>query len=172
LIPATPALPQLVEIQKSQASELIQSAPIAGLPVGSAGLPVVYAGDFNGFAAATYDILVNPERVDAWKSKFPMQLCSEGQAGAGDLGCTCCQDPKLDNPMSKLSHRIDLVIVPNNTQIEHYLSGLPFTHQRYAPALNSRQSARRTSAMPSFPSQSDISLVAGALTTKAHQAAP
>jgi hypothetical protein len=35
-----------------------------------------------------------------------------------DRGCTCCQDPDLRNDTSKLSHRIDLVIVPPNTEIE------------------------------------------------------
>src|SRR5262245_13343479 len=37
---------------------------------------------------------------------------------AGDRrGCTCCQDPNLSNPMSKLDHRVDLVIVPPGTDI-------------------------------------------------------
>jgi hypothetical protein len=68
----------------------------------------------------TYKILVdNSGRIDAWQKKNPMASCPEPRP-AGDhdrSGCTCCQDPNLSNPMSKLDHRIDLVIVPPNTDI-------------------------------------------------------
>ena len=40
---------------------------------------------------------------------------------AGDhdrSGCTCCQNPKLNNPTSELDHRVDLVIVPRGVGIE------------------------------------------------------
>lgn len=112
LTPATPEVPALIEIQKAQASELIQSA-------GQTDLPVVYAGDFNTvFGLATYQILVNSGRVDAWQQKNPMASCAEGHPAEDRRGCTCCQDPDLRNSMSKLSHRIDLVIVPPHTEIE------------------------------------------------------
>ena len=59
----TPELPALIEIQKAQASELIQSA-------GKTDLPVVYAGDFNTVVGSpTYQILVGSDRVDAWQQK-------------------------------------------------------------------------------------------------------
>jgi hypothetical protein len=104
--------PALIDIQKLQASELIQSA-------GKTDLPVVYAGDFNtvlGFA--TYQILVGSGRIDAWQQKNPLAACAEGHPPEDRRGCTCCQDPDLRNPMSKLSHRIDLVIVPPGTEVE------------------------------------------------------
>jgi hypothetical protein len=121
LMPATPEFPALIEIQKAQALELIQSAGKPDLPGGSV-LPVVYAGDFNTVAGLdTYKILVdNSGRIDAWQQKNPTASCPEPRP-AGDhdrSGCTCCQDPNLRNPMSKLDHRIDLVIVPPHTEIE------------------------------------------------------
>jgi endonuclease/exonuclease/phosphatase family metal-dependent hydrolase len=112
LMPATPEFPALIEIQNAQASELIQSA-------GKTDLPVVYAGDFNTVVGlATYQILVGSGRVDAWQQKNPMASCAEGHPAEDRRGCTCCQYPDLRNPMSKLSHRVDLVIVPPNTEIE------------------------------------------------------
>jgi endonuclease/exonuclease/phosphatase family metal-dependent hydrolase len=109
LMPVTPAL---IDIQKAQASELIQSA-------GNTDLPVVYAGDFNTVVgSATYRILIDSGRSDAWQQKNPMASCTEGHAPDDRRGCTCCQDSNLLNPTSKLSHRIDLVIVPPNTEIE------------------------------------------------------
>jgi len=108
----TPVTPALIDIQKAQASELIQSAV-------KTDLPVVYAGDFNTVvASATYQILVDSGRVDAWQQKNPMAPCTEGHPPEDRGGCTCCQDPDLRNPISKLSHRIDLVIVPPHTEIE------------------------------------------------------
>lgn len=120
LTPVALDQPQLIAIQKAQALELIQSAGKPDLPGGSV-LPVVYAGDFNTVAGLdTYKILVeNSGRIDAWQKKNPMASCPEPRP-AGDhdrSGCTCCQDPSLSNPMSKLDHRIDLVIVPPNTDI-------------------------------------------------------
>jgi endonuclease/exonuclease/phosphatase family metal-dependent hydrolase len=120
LTPVALDQPQLIAIQKAQALELIQSAGKPDLPGGSV-LPVVYAGDFNTVAGLdTYKILVdNSGRIDAWQKKNPMASCPEPRP-AGDhdrSGCTCCQDPNLSNPMSKLDHRIDLVIVPPNTDI-------------------------------------------------------
>ncbi len=120
LTPVALDQPQLIAIQKSQALELIQSAGKPDLPGGSV-LPVVYAGDFNTVAGLdTYKILVdNSGRIDAWQKKNPMASCPEPRP-EGDhdrSGCTCCQDPNLSNPMSKLDHRIDLVIVPPNTDI-------------------------------------------------------
>jgi endonuclease/exonuclease/phosphatase family metal-dependent hydrolase len=113
LTPATPQIPQLIEIQKAQALELIQSA-------GKTDLPVVYAADFNTvFGAPTYEILVgNSGRVDAWLKKNPTISCPEVNPPVVRPGCTCCQNPKLNNPTSELSHRIDLVIVSPSIGIE------------------------------------------------------
>jgi endonuclease/exonuclease/phosphatase family metal-dependent hydrolase len=113
LTPATPQIPQLIEIQKAQALELIQSA-------GKTDLPVVYAADFNTvFGAPTYEILVgNSGRVDAWLKKNPTVSCAEVNPPVVRPGCTCCQNPKLNNPTSELSHRIDLVIVSPSIGIE------------------------------------------------------
>ena len=120
LTPLSLAHPELLVVQRKQALELIQSAGRPDLPGGSV-LPVVYAGDFNTVAGLEpYNILVgNSGRIDAWRKKNPMASCPEPRP-AGDhdrSGCTCCQDPNLSNPMSKLDHRIDLVIVPPNTDI-------------------------------------------------------
>jgi endonuclease/exonuclease/phosphatase family metal-dependent hydrolase len=113
LTPATPQIPQLIEIQRAQALELIQSA-------GKTDLPVVYAADFNTvFGAPTYEILVgNSGRVDAWLKKNPTVSCPEVNPPVVRPGCTCCQNPKLNNPTSELSHRIDLVIVSPSIGIE------------------------------------------------------
>jgi endonuclease/exonuclease/phosphatase family metal-dependent hydrolase len=121
LLPVDLTQPQLIAIQKAQALELIQSAGKPDLPGGSV-LPVVYAGDFNTVAGLdTYNILVdNSDRIDAWQKKNPpMASCPEPRP-TGDhdrSGCTCCQDAKLSNPMSQLDHRVDLMIVPPNTDI-------------------------------------------------------
>jgi endonuclease/exonuclease/phosphatase family metal-dependent hydrolase len=112
LTPATPQMPQLIEIQKAQASELIQSA-------GKTDLPVVYAADFNTvFGLPTYEILIgNSGRVDAWLKKNPTVSCPEVNPPVVRPGCTCCQNPKLNNDTSELSHRIDLVIVSPSPSI-------------------------------------------------------
>jgi hypothetical protein len=84
-----------IDIQKAQASELIQSA-------GKTDLPVVYAGDFNTVVGSpTYQILVNSGRVDAWQQKNPMASCTEGHPPEDRRGCTCCQDADLRNNTSK-----------------------------------------------------------------------
>jgi endonuclease/exonuclease/phosphatase family metal-dependent hydrolase len=120
LTPVALDQPQLIVIQKAQALELIQSAGKPDLPGGPV-LPVVYAGDFNTVAGLdTYKILVdNSVRIDAWQKKNPMASCPEPRhAGDHDRsGCTCCQDPNLSNPTSKLDHRVDLLIVPRDTEI-------------------------------------------------------
>jgi endonuclease/exonuclease/phosphatase family metal-dependent hydrolase len=120
LTPVALGQPQLIVIQKAQALELIQSAGKPDLPGGPV-LPVVYAGDFNTVAGLdTYKILVdNSVRIDAWQKKNPMASCPEPRhAGDHDRsGCTCCQDPNLSNPTSKLDHRVDLLIVPRDTEI-------------------------------------------------------
>lgn len=111
----------LVAIQERQALELIQSAGKPDLPGGSV-LPVVYVGDFNTVAGlGTYQILVgNSGRIDAWLKKNGMAASCPEPRPVGDhdrSGCTCCQNPKLNNPMSELDHRVDLVIVPPGTDI-------------------------------------------------------
>jgi endonuclease/exonuclease/phosphatase family metal-dependent hydrolase len=119
LTPVDLTQPLLVAIQKAQALELIQSAGKPDLPGGSV-LPVVYAGDFNTVAGLdTYKILVdNSSRIDAWLKRNPTFSCPEVNPPVVRPGCTCCQNPKLNNPTSELSHRIDLVIVPPSFGIE------------------------------------------------------
>jgi endonuclease/exonuclease/phosphatase family metal-dependent hydrolase len=120
LTPVALDQPQLVAIQKAQALELIQSAGKPDLPGGSV-LPVVYVGDFNTVAGLdTYKILIdNSGRIDAWLAKNPpMVSCPEVIPPEVRPGCTCCQNPRLSNPTSELSHRIDLVIVPPRAEID------------------------------------------------------
>jgi endonuclease/exonuclease/phosphatase family metal-dependent hydrolase len=85
--------------RQAQAVELIQSA-------GNTTLPIVFVGDFNVFADAepdpsfaTYQLLIKSGLVDAWQQNAP------------GPGFTCCQDPNLLNPNSKLDHRVDLVLL-------------------------------------------------------------
>jgi endonuclease/exonuclease/phosphatase family metal-dependent hydrolase len=119
LTPVALDQPELIAIQKAEVLELIQSAGKPDLPGGSF-RPVVYAGDFNTVAGLdTYKILVdNSGRIDAWQKKNPSASCPEGHPQEDRRGCTALQAPNLANPTSQLSHRIDLVIVPPNTNIE------------------------------------------------------
>jgi YVTN family beta-propeller protein len=126
LTPAPPPVPPpppdqlpLIAIQQAQASELIQSAGKPDLP-GESVLPIVYVGDFNTVAGlGTYKILVdNSGRIDAWLTKNPTTLCPEPHPAGDRRGCTCCQKPPLNNSMSELDHRVDLVIVPRGVGIE------------------------------------------------------
>jgi hypothetical protein len=90
-------------IQLAQAAELVE---VAGAP----DRPVIMAADFNANASSTsdpsnltYKILVqggtNGKFTDAWKQLHPT-----------DPGYTCCQAANLQNPVSQLSQRIDLVL--------------------------------------------------------------
>jgi endonuclease/exonuclease/phosphatase family metal-dependent hydrolase len=118
LTPIDLTQPLLIAIQKAQALELIRSAGKPDLPGGSV-LPVVYVGDFNTVAGLdTYKILVdNSDRIDAWQKVHPTTSCPAVNPPEVRPGCTCCQNPKLSNPTSELSFRVDLVIVPPNTEI-------------------------------------------------------
>ena len=95
--------PNPAAIQQAQAAELIHSAL-------NTSLPVVVVGDFNVFADsgldptfATYQLLIGAGLIDLWP-----------QQRGFDPGFTCCQDAALLNPVSQLSHRIDLVLYRGN----------------------------------------------------------
>ncbi|OPG10431.1 hypothetical protein B1L11_23735 [Microbispora sp. GKU 823] len=86
--------------QRTQARELMATAA-------NTRLPIVLVGDFNTTADdpnnptfATYQFLLDQGFTDAWKRRHP-----------GDPGFTCCQAPDLRNPVSSLTHRIDLVLL-------------------------------------------------------------
>src|SRR6516165_546033 len=94
-------------IQVAQALELIQKA-------GNTLLPLVFAGDFNANASdpsdptnAIYQMLIAAGFSDAWKEAHPSAP-----------GFTCCQDPDLLNSTSKLSQRIDLVLLRGAIDVE------------------------------------------------------
>jgi endonuclease/exonuclease/phosphatase family metal-dependent hydrolase len=97
----------LLPIQVAQAVELIQKA-------GNTLLPLVFAGDFNANASypsdptnAIYQMLIVAGFSDAWKEAHPSVP-----------GFTCCQDPDLLNSTSKLSQRIDLVLLRGAIDVE------------------------------------------------------
>jgi endonuclease/exonuclease/phosphatase family metal-dependent hydrolase len=86
-------------IQQAQAAEAIRSAAHTSLPI-------VFAGDFNTTANnpanptyPTYQILLGAGFQDAWAQKYPTLP-----------GYTCCQSADLQNPVSSLDMRIDLVL--------------------------------------------------------------
>lgn len=102
-----------LDIQKGQATELVEAAKLT-----PAALPVVIVADFNvdpdnnaDPSHQTYEILTtNAGFKDAWKEKFP-----------STKGPTCCQDPKLDNPVSVLpdrGRRFDMVLYRGNVTVE------------------------------------------------------
>lgn len=88
--------PAVLPIQQAQAYELVSTH-------GAAGLPVVYAGDFNtdGFRKwPTYRMLVHDfDLTDAWRA-----------VRHGAAGLTWGQSPDLLNPVSRLTQRLDLVL--------------------------------------------------------------
>jgi endonuclease/exonuclease/phosphatase family metal-dependent hydrolase len=123
-------------VQVAQAAELIQKA-------GATTLPLVFAGDFNANASnptdpthVIYQLLIKAGFSDAWKQAHPSAP-----------GFTCCQDSDLLNPTSKLSQRIDLVMLRGaisveeidligDTQTDRTKSGLwPSDHAGLAAAL-------------------------------------
>jgi len=86
-------------IQHAQAAELLASATATTLPV-------VLLGDFNSSAdpggpndTLTYELLQMAGFQDAWSRTNP-----------GEPGYTCCQEADLQNPVSTLDDRIDLVL--------------------------------------------------------------
>lgn len=99
--------------QQLQAAELVHSAL-------NTSLPVVVVGDFNVTADsgvdptfATYQLLIGAGLIDLWPQK-----------GGSDPGFTCCQDATLLNPVSQLSHRVDLVLYRGNfTPLDIFLVG-------------------------------------------------
>lgn len=105
--------PNPAAIQQLQAAELVRSAL-------DTSLPVVVVGDFNATADsgvdptfATYQLLIGAGLIDLWPQK-----------GGSDPGFTCCQDPTLLNPVSQLSHRVDLVLYRGNfTPLDIFLVG-------------------------------------------------
>lgn len=92
--------PPLSVIQQLQAGELLQGPA-------NTSLPVVMAADFNttannpadpSYRDGAYQEIVASGLVDEWPVANP-----------SDPGFTCCQAPLLDNAVSTLSDRIDLV---------------------------------------------------------------
>ena len=93
--------------QQAQAYELLKST-------GNTDLPIVYVADFNIFADAsadptypTYQLLIGSGLTDAWQAKH-----------SSLPGFTCCQAPDVANPVSTLSHRIDLVLYRGDVSVE------------------------------------------------------
>lgn len=86
-------------VQLAQADELL-SGPA------NTSMPVALTGDFNSDAnggpgaTPTYPTLIGAGFVDAWT-----------EANPSDPGDTCCQAATLDNPVSDLNERIDLVLL-------------------------------------------------------------
>lgn len=84
-------------VRLSQAGELLSG------PGGSA-LPTIFIGDYNSNAnpdatSAAYLLLIASGLTDAWSAAHPL-----------DPGVTCCQDPTLQNSVSQLTQRMDLVL--------------------------------------------------------------
>jgi endonuclease/exonuclease/phosphatase family metal-dependent hydrolase len=117
-------------IQLAQAAELVE---VAAAP----DRPVIMAADFNANASnrsdpsnVTYKLLVrggtNGIFTDAWKQLHPT-----------DPGYTCCQAANLQNPVSQLSQRIDLVLYRGPIQaVEASLAGnLPTDRTPTTPPL-------------------------------------
>ena len=86
---------QFPAAQEAQAAELL-AGPLATT------LPTILTGDLNAQAtyAPAYRALVDAGFVDSW-------IDAHGE----DPGLTCCQDPDLRTPESKLYERIDLVLL-------------------------------------------------------------
>jgi endonuclease/exonuclease/phosphatase family metal-dependent hydrolase len=88
--------PDVRAIQEAQARELV-AGPLA------TGRTVIALGDFNsaadGSTTATYGILRDAGMVDAWNA-----------VKAPPPGFTCCQAELLDNLVSLLDERIDLIL--------------------------------------------------------------
>lgn len=88
-------------VQVAQASELIEGPA-------NTSMPVVMTGDFNSDAnrgggpdtTATYPEMIAAGFQDAWSLANP-----------GIAGNTCCQAEKLDNSVSQLYERIDLIMI-------------------------------------------------------------
>ena len=84
--------PDSPAVQEQQARELL-AGPYA------TDRPLIAVGDFNsaadGSSTGSYGLLTSAGLTDMW---------------AGDSGFTCCQAELLDNLVSQLSERIDLVL--------------------------------------------------------------
>ena len=117
-------------IQLAQAAELVE---VAAAP----DRPVIMAADFNANASSTsdpsnltYRVLIrggtNGKFTDAWKQLHPT-----------DPGFTCCQAANLQNPVSQLSQRTDLVLYRGSIQaVEASLAGnLPTDRTPTTPPL-------------------------------------
>jgi endonuclease/exonuclease/phosphatase family metal-dependent hydrolase len=88
-----------VTVRQAQATELLATAAATEIPV-------VLIGDFNANASnnadptfPTYQLLLSGGFADAWTERHPNRN-----------GFTCCQSAKLQNPRSRLSARIDLIL--------------------------------------------------------------
>ena len=94
-------------IQELQADELLNGP-------GNTDLPVVFIGDFNSNAnktgTQTYTNLKDAGFTDVWTIK-----------GKG-TGFTCCQAEDLQNPVSSLTSRIDLVMFRGDFNVKDIVS--------------------------------------------------
>jgi endonuclease/exonuclease/phosphatase family metal-dependent hydrolase len=93
----------LPQIQSAQAAELLSW-------LGNTDLPVILVGDFNsaadGSTTPTYGNLVDAGFVDVWtvgRQRGP--------------GYTCCQESLLDNPVSIVDRRLDIVFYRDRTTL-------------------------------------------------------
>jgi endonuclease/exonuclease/phosphatase family metal-dependent hydrolase len=106
---ANPAAEETWKIQRAQAEELV-------LELAGETRPTILLGDFNSgpeirvFAPA-YDVLLEAGFRDSWHLRRTSY----------DPGYTCCQEEYLDNDVSYLDHRIDLILIRND------LGFLPFS---------------------------------------------
>src|SRR6476620_4949713 len=108
--------PDSALFQSNQADEFLRGP-------GATKLPVVWVGDFNSDADGTvftdargnplpppatdtYQRLIKAGFTDAWTAKI-----------SDRPGFTCCQDPNLKNPESRLTERSDLVLLRGQVSV-------------------------------------------------------
>jgi len=123
--------PDSAGLQWDQADEFLNGP-------GNTTLPIVWVGDFNSDANGkvftdaqgnplpppatdTYQRLIQKGFTDAWTAKIPDPAA----------GFTCCQDASLRNPDSKLTQRVDFVLLrgPFNVVDSSIVGGDPANRQ-------------------------------------------
>lgn len=130
---------KIYTIQHNQAGELLEALQTDTRPV-------IVLGDFNSTSPpptdAPQNLILPPAQfraahyLDIWE-----------QTNSSEPGFTCCQDEKLDNDTSKLSQRIDYVLLRND------LGLLPSSIVTSATAsLISHQAADKTTPAQLWPS--------------------
>jgi hypothetical protein len=96
----------ITAIQQAQAAELVGAVAMATPPK----RPVILVGDFNSAptepAGSAYDIIRSAAYADTWRRNLLRFLNPDG--------FTCCQDNDLNNDVSLLDERIDIIFVKNN----------------------------------------------------------